>query len=140
MPCEPDFYNKGADVFSFPILSPRNAVTRTGLGAIDQLTLVAHYNEHWCEHKASVTVYVGEDEWLDVGAWVYRNFDTISGVSFLPRDNGSYRQAPYEEISEDTYEVLSKAMPTLDFSEYMEIDDNTTSSQELACTAGVCEL
>jgi ribonucleoside-triphosphate reductase len=140
VPCEQDFYNKGADVFSFPIASPEGAITRTEIDAISQLELVSHYNKHWCEHKASVTVYVGEDEWLDVGAWVYRNFDSISGVSFLPTDNGSYRQAPYEEITQSTYDTLVKSMPLIDFQEYTEIDDNTTSSQELACTAGVCEI
>jgi ribonucleoside-diphosphate reductase alpha chain len=110
------------------------------VGAIEQLSLVAHYNDHWCEHKASVTVYVKEDEWLDVGAWVYRNFDKLSGVSFLPTDNGSYRQAPYEEVSESTISDLELSMPVIDFSTYTESVDNTTSTQELACSAGVCEI
>lgn len=140
VPCEQDFYNPNNLVFSFPIRSPESSVTRHDVGAIEQLSLVAHYNDHWCEHKASVTVYVKEDEWLDVGAWVYRNFDKLSGVSFLPTDNGSYRQAPYEEVSESTISDLELSMPVIDFSTYTESVDNTTSTQELACSAGVCEI
>jgi ribonucleoside-diphosphate reductase alpha chain len=140
VPCEVDFYNPNNLVFAFPIASPESAVTRPSVSAVQQLGLVQHYNENWCEHKASVTVYVKEDEWLDVGAWVFRNFDSISGVSFLPTDTGSYRQAPYEEITQGTYETLKDGMPTVDFSTYTEAFDNTTSSQELACVAGVCEL
>ncbi len=140
VPCEVDFYNPNNLVFSFPIESPGSSVTKDEVSAVDQLALVSHYNNHWCEHKASVTVYVKEDEWLDVGAWVYRNFDSISGVSFLPTDSGSYRQAPYESITQATYSSLESAMPILDFKEYTEAFDNTTSSQELACVAGVCEL
>jgi ribonucleoside-diphosphate reductase alpha chain len=140
VPCEVDFYNPNNLVFSFPMQAPSAAITRHEVSAIGQLQLVNHYNENWCEHKASVTVYVKEDEWLDVGAWVFRNFDSISGVSFLPTDTGSYRQAPYEEITQGTYETLKDGMPTVDFSTYTEALDNTTSSQELACVAGVCEL
>lgn len=140
VPCEVDFYNPNNLVFAFPIRSPSSSVTRHEVSAVRQLELVQHYNENWCEHKASVTVYVKEDEWLDVGAWVYRNFDSLSGVSFLPTDNGSYRQAPYEEVSEEQINALEIAMPSIDFGEYSEEVDNTTSSQELACVAGVCEL
>lgn len=140
VPCEVDFYNQQNLVFSFPIKSPEDAITTEQVSAVEQLDLVRHYNAHWCEHKASVTVYVKENEWLDVGAWVYRNFDSISGVSFLPSDNGSYRQAPYESITPETYNGLVCSMPEIDFSEYTESIDNTTSSQELACVAGVCEL
>ena len=140
VPCEVDFYNKSSLVFSFPILSPEDAVTRHGVSAIQQLEMVRHYNENWCEHKASVTVYVKEDEWLDVGAWVYRNFDSTSGVSFLPTDNGTYSQAPYEAITREKHAELTRDMPRVDFSEYVESVDNTTGSQELACVAGVCEL
>jgi ribonucleoside-diphosphate reductase alpha chain len=140
VPCEVDFYNPNSLVFSFPIRSPDKAVTRHGVSAVEQLALVSHFNAHWCEHKASVTVYVKEDEWLDVGAWVYRNFDTLSGVSFLPTDSGSYRQAPYEEVSEEAITALEKAMPSIDFGDYTETVDNTTSTQELSCSAGVCEI
>lgn len=140
VPYEKDFYNPNNAVFSFPIRSPGSSVTRHDVSAVEQLELVGHYNANWCEHKASVTVYVKEEEWLDVGAWVYRNFDSISGVSFLPTDTGSYRQAPYEEVSELRVQELESAMPAIDFSSYTEEVDHTTSSQELACTAGVCEL
>jgi ribonucleoside-diphosphate reductase alpha chain len=140
VPCELDFYNPNNLVFSFPIQSPDSSVTKNEVSAVEQLELVSHYNNHWCEHKASVTVYIREDEWLDVGAWVYRSFDSISGVSFLPVDNGSYRQPPYEEITEPSFRSRNDSMPLLDFSEYTEEYDNTTSSQELACVAGVCEL
>jgi ribonucleoside-diphosphate reductase alpha chain len=141
VPCETDFYNANNLVFSFPIRSPDKAVTRHDVSAVEQLALVSHFNANWCEHKASVTVYVKEDEWLDVGAWVYRNFDSLSGVSFLPTDNGSYRQAPYEEVPEAALATLELSMPSIDFSEYREELDNTTSTQELACSAaGGCEL
>jgi ribonucleoside-diphosphate reductase alpha chain len=140
VPCEVDFYNPNNLVFSFPIRSPDSSVVRHDVSAVEQLDLVAHYNDHWCEHKASVTVYVKEEEWLDVGAWVYRNFDSVSGVSFLPTDNGSYRQAPYEEVSLEVVKELEGSMPLIDFADYREVVDNTTSSQELACVAGVCEL
>ena len=140
VPCEVDFYNHNNLVFSFPIRSPEASITRHGVSAIEQLALVAHYNDHWCEHKASVTIYVKEEEWLEVGAWVYTNFDSISGVSFLPTDNGSYRQAPYEEVTLPVLEALERSMPAIDLKDYTENLDHTTSSQELACTAGVCEL
>lgn len=140
VPCEVDFYNKSNLVFEFPIRSPSMAVTTEKVSAIEQLRLVQHFNTHWCEHKASVTIYVKEHEWLDVGAWVYRNFEGLSGVSFLPADTGSYRQAPYEAISEEKCAELEAKMPEINFSEYREEFDNTVSSQELACTAGVCEL
>jgi ribonucleoside-diphosphate reductase alpha chain len=140
VPCEQDFYNPNNLVFAFPIRAPEDAITKEDVSAIEQLRLVQHYNDHWCEHKASVTVYVREDEWLDVGAWVFRNFDSISGVSFLPTDNGSYRQPPYEEKTTTELDALESSMPAIDFGAYTESYDNTTSSQELACTAGVCEL
>jgi ribonucleoside-triphosphate reductase (thioredoxin) len=140
VPCEVDFYNQNNLVFSFPIRAPEGAITRHEVSATQQLELVSHYNANWCEHKASVTVYVKEEEWLDVGAWVYKHFDSISGVSFLPTDSGSYRQAPYTEVQENEILELESSMPTIDFSEYVEQGDNTTSSQELACVAGVCEL
>jgi ribonucleoside-diphosphate reductase alpha chain len=140
VPCETDFYSPNNLVFSFPVSSPPEAITRHDVSAISQLEIVKHYNEHWCEHKASVTVYVREDEWLEVGAWCYRNFDSLSGVSFLPTDNGSYRQAPYEECTREEYERLVSSLPLVDFTKYEEVVDNTTASQELACTGGACEL
>lgn len=142
IPHEVDTYNPLNHVFSFPIKSPREAITRNDMTALEQLELWMKYRTHWCEHNPSITVYVGEDEWADVGAYVYKNFGDIGGVSFLPREDGShsYVQAPYEEISELQYEELASKMPDVSFAEYREQDDMTVASQELACTAGVCEL
>jgi ribonucleoside-diphosphate reductase alpha chain len=140
-PHEEDFYNKSAWVFSFPMESPESSLLRQNITAEDQLELWRVYQEWWCEHKPSITVYVREHEWLDVGAWVYRNFNLISGVSFLPYDTGTYRQAPYESIDKGTYESLVAAMPQgVDWTEMLEVEDTTTGTKELACTAGVCEI
>lgn len=138
---EEDFYGKSNWVFSFPMKAPKNSVTRNDMTAIEQLELWKVYQDHWCEHKPSITVYVGDGEWMEVGAWVYKNISILSGVSFLPRDNGSYRQAPYEEIDEATYKELA-AQQNLDieWTQFMEETDTTTSAKELACSAGVCEL
>lgn len=127
-------------VFSFPMKSPEGSRVRDDLTAIEHLNDWLHYQEHWCDHKPSVTISVKDDEWMDVGAWVYRNFDWVSGVSFLPHDGGTYVQAPYEDITAETYEQLAGAMPDIDWSKFVEEDDNTTGTQTLACTAGVCEL
>lgn len=130
-------------VFSFPIKSPEKSVFRNDMSAIQQLELWLTYYKHWCEHKPSVTISVKDDEWLDVGAWVYRHFGELSGVSFLPYDGGSYKQAPYQEITEDEYNELVKKMPeTVDWSllEHYETIDATTGVQTLACVAGSCEL
>ena len=140
VPCETDIYSDSTYVFSFPIEAPHGCVTKDDVTAIEQLELTKFYNKHWCEHKASVTVYVDDNEWIDVGAWVYRNFDSISGVSFLPKDSGTYRQTPYESITKEEYDKLVSEMPEIDFSTYTEVLDNTTASQELACTGGACEL
>jgi len=138
---EEDFYAKNNWVFSFPIASPEGAVTNSQVSAIKQLELWKIYQEHWCEHKPSITVYVGDDEWMQVGAWVYQNMAILSGVSFLPRDNGTYRQAPYEEITKEQYEDLLKQTKTdIDWTGFKEETDQTTSAKELACSAGVCEI
>lgn len=139
---EEDFYGKTNWVFSFPMKAPENCITVKDVNAIKQLEIWKIYQEHWCEHKPSITVYVGDDEWMDVGAWVYKNINYISGVSFLPRDNGTYRQAPYEEITEAKYiEMSSSHKLEIDWTKFMEETDTTTSSKELACSAGgVCEL
>ena len=130
-------------VFSFPIHSPRNSVMRNDMTATEQLELWKIYATHWCEHKPSITVYVRDDEWLEVGAWVYENFDVMSGVSFLPHTNHSYRQAPYQEIDKKKYNELVKQMPNdVDWSllaEYEE-EDNTQGSQTLTCVSGSCEI
>lgn len=130
-------------VFSFPMKSPEGSVMRDDMTAIEQLELWKIYQEHWCEHKPSITVYVREHEWLDVGSWVYNNFDSISGVSFLPHTNHIYRQAPYQEVTEEVYQKLLDEMPKdVDWSQlsFFEQDDRTTASHELACVAGVCDI
>ena len=128
-------------VFSFPMKAPDNARTRDHLTAIEHLELWMMYQRHWCEHKPSVTISVKEDEWMDVGAWVWRNFDEISGISFLPWDGGSYRQAPYEECSKEQYEELLAKMPsTIAWENLKEEDDNVEGAQTLACVAGHCEI
>jgi ribonucleoside-diphosphate reductase alpha chain len=130
-------------VFSFPIESPTGSVLRKDLTAIEQLELWKVYQENWCEHKPSITVYVREHEWLKVGAWVYENFDDVSGVSFLPYDEHTYRQAPYQPCDKASYENARDNLPREisweDMREF-EKEDNTTSSQEFACTGGSCEV
>lgn len=128
-------------VFSFPVKAPDNARTREDLNALQQLDLWMMYQRHWCEHKPSVTISVKEDEWMDVGAWVWRNFDEISGISFLPWDGGTYRQAPYEECSKEQYEELLAKMPSaIVWDNLKEEDDNVEGAQTLACAAGHCEI
>lgn len=142
---EPDaMAENSTTVFYFPIKSPEGAVTRDDQTAIEGLELWRHLQDHWCEHKPSATINVKEGEWMEVGAWVYRNFDSLSGVSFLPHDGGTYKQAPYQSITEDEYKAFLEAhpQPTIDWdalSQY-EHEDTTTGSQELACTGGVCEV
>ena len=130
-------------VYSFPVRSPKGSVMRDDMTAIEQLELWKIYATHWCEHKPSITVFVREAEWLEVGAWVYKNFDYMSGVSFLPHTNHSYRQAPYQEIDKATYDKLVSKMPkNVDWSllsEY-EHEDNTAGAQTLACSSGSCEV
>jgi ribonucleoside-diphosphate reductase alpha chain len=131
-------------VFSFAMKSPDGAVTRTHMTAIEQLELWKVYAVHWCEHKPSVTITVKEEEWMDVGSWVYENFDVASGVSFLPHSDHTYQQAPYQDIEVDDYlewqsERGNFVIDWAALSEY-EKEDNTSGSRELACTAGVCEV
>ena len=144
IPNEPDVMKPDSvTVFSFPMKSPEGAVTRNSLSAIDQLRMWQTYQEYWCEHKPSVTISVKEEEWMEVGAWVYENFDDISGISFLPHSDHTYAQAPYQEITEKEYKNLLKKMPKQinwnNLTNY-EKDDTTAGSKELACTAGVCEV
>jgi len=128
-------------VFSFPQKSPEGARTREDLTAIQHLELWMQYQRHWSEHKPSITVSVKEYEWLDVGAWVWKNFDEISGISFLPYDGGSYRQAPYEECTKEQYEELLSTMPThIDWDSLVEYDDNVEGVQMLSCTSGQCDI
>jgi len=138
---EEDFYGQSRWVFGFPIKAPEGAIVTAEVTAIQQLELWKVYQEHWCEHKPSITVYVGDDEWMEVGAWVYKNIDSLSGVSFLPRDTGTYRQAPYEEITKEKYEELAAGQSLdIDWTEFKELTDNTESAKTLACSAGVCEI
>lgn len=128
-------------VFSFPIKSPDGAVTRDQVDVIDHLNLWLTYQRHWCEHKPSVTISVREDEWMKVGAWVWENFDEATGLSFLPFDGGTYKQAPYQAIDKETYEKLLAEMPTdINWDEFLEYDDNVEGVQSLSCTAGQCDL
>jgi ribonucleoside-triphosphate reductase (thioredoxin) len=128
-------------VFSFPVKVAEGAVFREDLDAIQHLKLWLVYQRHWCEHKPSVTISVKEDEWPEVGAWVWKNFDEVTGVSFLPMDGGTYRQAPYETIDEQTYDTMFAEMPkTIDWESFIEVTDNVEGVQTLACTSGACEL
>jgi ribonucleoside-diphosphate reductase alpha chain len=128
-------------IFSFPMKAPDGCVTRDELDSFTHLKLWLTYQRHWCEHKPSVTVYVKEKDWPSVGAWVWEHFDEISGISFLPWDGGSYKQAPYEEIGKEEYEKLKEAMPkTVDWETFIEYTDNVEGAQQLACVAGVCEI
>lgn len=135
---------ESTSVFYFPIKSPDGAVTRADQSEIEALDLWKHLQDNWCEHKPSATINVREDKWMDVAAWVYNNFDTLSGVSFLPHDGGTYKQAPYQEVTEDEYNewVAAHPMPTIDWDDlrHYETVDMTTGSQELACTGGACEV
>ena len=144
IPNEPDVMSPEYNtVFSFPISSHSNAVFRKNLSAIDQLEMWLIYSENWCEHKPSITVSVRDKEWVSVGAWCYENFDKLSGLSFLPYSDHTYRQAPYQECTKEEYMKLNKTMPkSIDWdalSKY-ENSDMTKSSQELACSAGFCEV
>ena len=128
-------------VFSFPMKAPEGARLRDDLTAIEHLDVWMMYQRHWCEHKPSVTISVKEDEWMDVGAWVFKNFDEISGVSFLPWAGGTYRQAPYEECTKEQYEeMLSKMPKEIKWDDLVEVDDNVEGAQTLACVAGHCEI
>ena len=144
IPNEPDVTKPTyTTVFSFPVKAPDNAITRKNVSAVEQLVLWKIYAEHWCEHKPSVTVSVKEEEWMEVGAWVYRNFDIVSGISFLPYDDHVYQQAPYQDCTEEDYTAMLMDTPkSIDFqklSDY-EKEDHTNGNKELACSAGVCEV
>ena len=143
-PVEDDIMNPShTAVFSFPMKADKESIFRNDMSAIEQLELWLIYQNHWCEHKPSVTISVKEEEWLEVGAWVYKHFDVMSGVSFLPFSEHVYKQAPYQDIKKEEYEKLFSLMPkNVDWSILSEYEktDMTTGSQELACTGGVCEV
>ena len=131
-PCEPCHLKPETTmVFSFPVKSPKNSIFRKDKDALEQLELWLVYQKHWCEHKPSVTITVKEHEWLDVGAWVYKNFDDICGISFLPYSDHSYKQAPYQDCN--------KKVDWSKLGQY-EKEDNTAGSQTLACSGGSCEV
>ena len=130
-------------VFSFPIKAPKDAITRHDMSAVDHLNIWSIYAEHWCEHKPSITVSVKENEWLEVGAFVYKNFSTMSGVSFLPMSEHIYEQAPYQDCTKQEYEKLLKRMPkSIDWKKLgkYEREDNTISSQTFNCVGDFCEV
>ena len=145
IPVEDDFMKPNDTyVFSFPVKAPKGAITRNQLTAIDHLNTWLVYQRAWCEHKPSITVSVKEDEWMEVGAWVYKHFDEVSGISFLPHSDHSYKQAPYQEVTESEYLDLLAKMPSNirweDLSFY-ETEDGTSGTQTLACTSdGNCEI
>jgi ribonucleoside-diphosphate reductase alpha chain len=130
------------DVFSFPVKGPATGVFRNDMNAIEQLEHYLMYKEIWCEHNPSITVYVKDEEWLRVGAWVYDHFESIGGVSFLPHTEHSYRQAPYSEVNKEEYEALLARMPEVNWNDLKKYEkqDTTTGTRELSCSAGVCEL
>jgi ribonucleoside-diphosphate reductase alpha chain len=130
-------------VFSFPQKSPEGAVCTKDTTAIQQLEMWLSYQRHWCEHKPSVTINVRSDEWFEVGAFVYKHFDEMSGVSFLPFNEHTYQQAPYQDCSEEEYKTLLSSMPDkIDWDSLAdyEKEDNTAGSQTLACSGDSCEI
>ena len=131
-------------VFYFPIKSPEGSLTRDKQSAIEALELWKTLQDNWCEHKPSATINVKEDEWLEVAAWVYKNFDTLSGVAFLPHDGGTYKQAPYTEVTKEEYEQWIEKHPPVtinwDDLRFYEQEDNTSGSQTFACSGGQCEV
>jgi ribonucleoside-diphosphate reductase alpha chain len=128
-------------VFSFPMSTDEGAVLREHIDALQHLKLWLAFQRHWCEHKPSVTISVKEEEWPAVGAWVWEHFDEITGVSFLPYDGGTYRQAPYEEIDAEQYKQMVASMPAdIDWDGFIEVTDNVEGVQMLSCTAGACEI
>lgn len=136
-PINPDTY-----VFNFPIKSPDDAILNKDVTALDQLKYWKMLKQWWCEHNPSATIFVKEDEWLEVGAWVYKNWDMVGGLSFLPKDTNIYPLAPYEEITKEKFEELVSQFPEIDFNDLnsFEEHDNTEGAKEFACSAGGCEL
>lgn len=142
VPHETDVMKDSNWVFSFPMKSPSHCRIASEMTAIDQLEHYLMFNEHWTEHNPSITVYVREHEWLEVAAWVFKHFDEINGVSFLPYNDSIYQQAPYQPIDEETYNKMIETFPVVDFDKYNvnEYADNTVGVQTLACVGGVCEI
>jgi ribonucleoside-diphosphate reductase alpha chain len=139
-PHEEDVMNNSNWVFSFPQKAPSKAVTVESMGAMEQLRLWKTYQDHWCEHKPSMTCYYNDDNFFAVCQWIWENFDSVSGISFLPEAEHVYKQAPYQKIDKETYQKLSKEMPKGMHWDIEESSDNTEGTQTLACVAGVCEI
>lgn len=142
VPCEVDVMNDSNLVFSFPQKAPEGSITRKQWSAVEQLEHYLAFKKHWCEHNPSITVYVRENEWMEVGAWVYKNFDDIGGVSFLPFNDHVYQQAPYQDCTAPEYYKAEQAFPDINWAEFdnYEVDDATVNMHELACVSGACEL
>jgi ribonucleoside-diphosphate reductase alpha chain len=144
IPCEPDVMKPDSvKVFTFPTKAPDGAILRNERSAIEQLKLWLTYQRYYCEHKPSVTVSVREHEWMEVGAWVYKHFDEVSGVSFLPHSDHSYQQAPYEDCTKAEYTALANKMPKAvdwDLISKYELTDMTVATKTLACTGNICEM
>ena len=142
-PVEQDVMSPSSSVFSFPVQAPKSSTTVKQVGAMQQLALWKTYQNHWCEHKPSITVYYTDSEFLQVAQWIWDNFDICSGISLLPVSDHVYQQAPYEDINADEYKRLLAEMPKgVDWNDlvHFEQEDNTTGSQELACVGGACEI
>jgi ribonucleoside-diphosphate reductase alpha chain len=141
VPNEPDV-TKPSDItiFSFPQKGTESGVTRNETNAIEQLKLYSVYQKHWTEHNPSITVYYKDDEFLNIGAWIYNNFSDVSGVSLLPHSDHVYKQAPYQEITKEAYDAFVASFPVIDWGNLKEEEDTTTGTQELSCTAGACEI
>jgi ribonucleoside-diphosphate reductase alpha chain len=143
IPSEADFMKPDTQtVFSFPMKSPKNSVVRNDMTAIEQLEMWLLYQRHWCEHKPSVTVSVRDEEWMEVGAFVFKHFDEMSGVSFLPHSDHTYQQAPYQDCTEAVYNDFSSKFGHIDWNKFTdyEKEDNTKSSQTFACSGDSCEI
>jgi len=144
IPVESDVMSPNTtDVFSFPVKAPETSVTVKDVGAMEQLKLWKTYQNFWCEHKPSITIYYTDDEYLQVAQWIWDNFDICSGISLLPYSDHVYQQAPYEEIDEEKYQKLVAEMPqNINWEDLaqLETEDNTVGSQELACVGGACEI
>ena len=143
VPVEDDIMQPDSTVvFSFPVKSPKKAVTRNDTGALEQLNLWLKYQKNWCEHKPSVTISVRDDEWMEVGAFVFKHFDEMSGVSFLPHSDHTYQQAPYQDCTEAVYNDFSSKFTHIDWNKFTdyEKEDNTKSSQTFACSGDSCEI
>ena len=143
IPSEADFMKPDTQtVFSFPMKSPKKSVVRNDMTAIEQLEMWLLYQRHWCEHKPSVTVSVRDEEWMDVGAFVFKHFDEMSGVSFLPHSDHTYQQAPYQDCTEAVYNDFSSKFTHIDWNKFTdyEKEDNTNSSQTFACSGDSCEI